>query len=68
MSHIAYVETAGGIYREVDGKMEGPFTRSELGFKPDQYIPRCQMLSATEPVSVSFGFGYGLKSDNELGS
>lgn len=64
-----YVETAQGIWREIDGVMDGPFTRGELGIESGAYIPRCQMLRGTfsEPVSLSFGFGYGVKADNRFG-
>lgn len=62
--YIAYVETLSGVYREEDGIMYGPFTREDLGFTDNQYIPKCQILSVREPVSISFGFGYGVKSDN----
>lgn len=63
-THIAYVETSSGVWREEDGVMSGPFTREDLGFTDYQYIPKCQMLSVRDSVSISFGFGYGVKSDN----
>lgn len=61
----AYVETPSGVWREEDGIMSGPFTREELGFTSSQYIPGCQMLRASGAyASISFGFGYGVRSDN----
>jgi hypothetical protein len=62
--HIAYVQTETGIWREEDGVMSGPFTREDLGLDASQYIPECQRLRCSEPVSLSFGFGYGARADN----
>jgi hypothetical protein len=65
--HVAYVETPNGIYRETDGRMEGPFTREELGLSGDQFLPGAQTVSAAGAnASLSFGFGYGAKADNRF--
>lgn len=62
-----YVETLAGAWREVDGVMDGPHSRESLGFAAGDYIPQCQTVSARGAcASLSFGCGYGLRSDNEF--
>lgn len=62
---VSYVALRDGIYKQAGSVMTGPYTARELGLS-NVFVPECGTLECgfREGASISFGFGYGNRSDN----